>query len=387
MSMDELAHPSLHRTWVEIDLTAIADNVRAFSELVGPDCCVCPCVKANAFGHGAVPVAKAALAAGAERLAVATCLEGQTLREAGIGVPIQVLGALFPEEVETAVRYNLTFSLHDLYIARLAAIAAAKAGTIVPVHVKIDTGMGRLGILPENAVAAAREIFSYPGLRFEGVFMHFADASDEEYSLWQIERFRAACRNLEEAGVRGFLRHAASSSAIVMFPDAWFDMVRPGAGIYGYLAPARLRERISLRSAMSWYAAVIQVKDYPPGANLGYNRTFTTKKPTRVAVIPVGYADGYRRECSNRAEALVKGRRARVVGMVSMDYAMLDVTDFPEVEIGTVATLLGSDGSQTISAEDLAEWGGTIPYTVTANLGERVGRLYRGGEPAEDSHV
>lgn len=377
MPMKDLAHPSLHRTWVEIDPAAIRDNVRAFRRLVGPDRMIMPSVKANAYGHGAAAAARAALDGGADRLAVATCLEGQRLRESGIGVPIQVLGASFPEEVATCVRFNLTMSLHELYIARLASLAAVKAGTTIPVQFKIDTGMGRLGILPENAVQAATEVALLPGIRFEGVFMHFADASDVAYSRWQLERFRQASAYLEAAGIGGFMRHAAGSSAAVMFADSWFDMIRPGAAIYGYLSPAWLRDGFTLRQAMAWRSSVIQVKDYPPGSNLGYNRTFTTRRPSRVAVLPVGYADGYRREFSNRAWVLIRGRRAPVVGMVSMDYSMVDVTDLEGVDVGSIVTLLGQDGHDRITAEELAEWGATIPYCVTTGIGDRVGRLYK----------
>lgn len=376
MGMKELRHPSLHRTWVEIDLQAIRDNTAFFKKLIGSDRLLMPAVKADAYGHGAVEAARAALAGGADRLAVATCLEGQTLREAGIGVPIQVLGASFPEEVRTAVRYNLTMSIHDMYIAQLIALAAVEEDRQVPVQFKIDTGMGRLGILPENAVAAAREVANLPGLQFEGVFMHFADAGDTAYSRWQIEEFERACRELEDAGIVGFMRHAASSAAVLLYPEAHYDCIRPGCGIYGYHSPAWLAREYPLMPAMNWRSAVIQVKDYPPGRNLGYCRTFTTRRPTRVAVLPVGYADGYRREFSNKAQVLIRGRRAPVVGMISMDYSMIDITGMDDVDIGTVATLLGEDRGERITPEELAEWGGTIPYCLTTAIGQRVGRQY-----------
>lgn len=377
--MRELKHPSLHRSWIEIDLSAIADNVGFFRERMGPECLIMPAVKADAYGHGAVRTARAVLAGGAARLAVATCLEGQVLREAGIGVPIQILGASLPEEVGTAVKYNLTLSLHELEIARLVSIAAVKEERTVPVQFKIDTGMGRLGILPEKAVAAAREVFALPALRFEGVFMHFADAADEAYSHFQIGRFNQACAALERAGVAGFIRHAASSVAALLYPEARFDMIRPGAGIYGYHSPAWLKKDFPVKPAMAWRSAIIQIKDYPPGSNLGYNHTFTTRRPTRVAVLPVGYADGYRREFSNRAEVLIRGRRAPVVGIVSMDYAMADVTEIrEELAPGTVATLLGEDGDDCISPEEMAEWGMTIPYCLTSGISSRVGRIYTG---------
>lgn len=376
--MKNLPHPSLHRSWVEIDLPAIADNVRYYRSLVGPNRLVMPAIKANGYGHGAVMVARAALAGGADRLAVATCREGQELRDAGIGVPIQILGAMLPEEVRLAVRYNLTISLHEVEVARLVALEAVEADRIVPVHLKIDTGMGRLGVLPENAAAAATYLKNLPGLRLEGVFMHFADPADEPYSRFQLDRFIIACQSLEEAGIGDFIRHAASSDAAVLYPETYFDMIRPGAGIYGYLSPTWIGEGVPLRHVMSWKSAVIQLKDYPAGSNLGYNRSFTTRRPTRVAVLPLGYADGYRREFSNKAQVLIRGKRAPVVGIVSMDYTMVDVTDLEALEVGTIATLLGPDRDDIISTEEMADWGGTIPYCITTGVGGRVGRLYIG---------
>lgn len=376
--MKDLPHPSLHRSWVEIDVSAIADNVRHYRRLVGPDRLIMPAVKANGYGHGAVMAARAALAGGADRLAVATCREGQELRDAGIGVPIQILGAMLPEEVSPAVKYNLTISLHDIDIARLAALEAADGDAIAPVHLKIDTGMGRLGVAPEKAAAAAAYVARLPGLRLEGVFMHFADPADEQYSRFQLGRFAKARQAIRDAGVGGFLVHAASSDAAVLYPESYFDMIRPGAGIYGYLSPSWIREGVPLRHVMTWKSAVIQLKDYPAGSNLGYSRTFTTRRPTRVAVLPLGYADGYRREFSNKAQVLIRGRRAPVVGIVSMDYAMVDVTDLDDIEVGAVATLLGPDRDDVISTEEMAEWGGTIPYCITTGIGGRVGRLYVG---------
>ena len=373
--MRNLPHPTLHRSWVEIDLAAITDNVRAFLSLPGVKS-VMPAIKADAYGHGALETARAALAGGASRLAVATCLEGQRLREGGIGVPIQILGACLPEEVRVAVKYNLTVSLHETYIADLVSIEAAKARTTIPIQFKIDTGMGRLGILPEKVVETARHVHSLPGLSFEGVFMHFADAADIEYSRWQLSRFASACRMLDGAGVTGFTRHAANSSGAVLHPEARFDLIRPGAGIYGYLSPDVLESRLPLAQAMSWHSTVIQIKDYPPGANLGYNRSFTTRRPTRVAVLPTGYADGYRRENSNRAMVLIRGMRCPVVGIVSMDYMMADVTEIDDLEVGAKATLLGENRGERIGTSELAIWSGTIPYCITTGVGARPGRLY-----------
>jgi alanine racemase len=374
--MAEISDPSRRRTWLEVDLGAIAHNVRRFRELAGPRALIMPAVKADAYGHGAVPAARAALAGGAGRLAVATCREGLELRRAGIGVPVQILGAVLPEEVEPAARGGLILSLHEPGTAEAASRAAARAGRPVRVHLKVDSGMGRLGVLPEAAAETGARIAGLPGLALEGVFMHFAEADDRDYSLWQLERFREACAGLEAAGAGGFLRHAAGTTAALLHPEAVLDLIRPGAGIYGYASPDGLAKAAGLRPVLAWRALVVQVKDYPPGANLGYNRTFTTRRPTRVAVLPVGYADGYRREFSNRARVIVGGRRAPVVGMVSMDYTLVDVSDLPGTAAGDRATLLGGEGDEHIGAEELAAWGGTIPYCLTTGIGPRVERIH-----------
>ncbi len=376
MPITELSHPSHHRSWIEVDLDAIAENVRRFQTLVGDGGEVMPCVKADAYGHGAVAVARSAVAAGATRMVVATCLEGEELRAAGITVPVHILGASLPEEVAPALAADLCLSLHDMDLARLVGLEAVKKNKVAAVHLKIDTGMGRLGILPEAAASAARQIAELPGVELAGVFMHFADAGDEAYSRQQLVRFNDARRVLTEAGVKAPRAHAAGSAAAILYPAARFRMIRPGAGIYGYHAPAWLGERFPLRPALSWKCVVVQLKDYPQGSSLGYNRTFTTRRPTRVAVLPVGYGDGYLRGFSNKADVLIRGRRAPVVGMISMDYVLADVTDLPEVQVGSEVTLIGADGGDRVTVEELAAHAGTIPYCITTGLGRRPGRCY-----------
>lgn len=375
-SVSHLRHPSYHRSWVEVDLDAIRDNARAFRRLAGPTVGLMPEVKADAYGHGAIAVARVLLEEGCARLAVATVLEGEELRAAGIAAPVHILGASLPEEIAPALRNDLTLSLHDMGLAELISLEASRCEKVANVHLKVDTGMGRLGVLPENVVEAARTIISLPGLELEGVFMHFADAADAPYSLFQLDQFKKAIHALEEAGIHVPIRHAASSIASILYKDAHFDLIRPGAGIYGFHSPGWVGEQFAVTPAMSWRCVVIQVKDYPVGLSLGYNRTFTTRRPTRIAVLPVGYADGYMIGFSNHASVLIHGHRAPVVGMISMDYAMADVTGMSGVKVGTEVTLIGEDGNDRITVEELAAWGGTIPYTITTCLGRRPGRCY-----------
>ncbi len=376
MPITDLSHPSHHRSWIEVDLSAIEENVRRLRDLVGPDVQLMPSVKADAYGHGAIAVTHALLAAGAGRIGVATCEEGEELRAVGIRAPIQILGTSLPEEVSRAVAAGLTINVHEMELARLVSLEAAKQQRRAVVHLMIDTGMGRLGILPEDAARAAAALQSLPHVTLEGVCMHFAQPDDETYSGEQLSRFGRALEALEQSATRMPLRHAAASAASILYPQARFEMIRPGAAVYGFLNPGRLRDRFPLVPALSWRCAVVQLKEYPAGASLGYNRTFTTERPTRIAVLPLGYADGYLRAWSNRAQVLIRGKRAPVVGMVSMDYTMVDVTDLSEVEVGSEVTLIGEDHGDRIALEELAALGETIPYCITTRLGRRPGRCY-----------
>ncbi len=383
MNRDHLNHPSFKRSWVEVDLSAIKENISRFAKLVGGAKHIMPAVKADAYGHGAIAISRVALDAGCERLAVATVLEGEELRVAGINSYIHILGSSLPEEIPIALEDDMTLSIHEIDAARIINDEAGKLGKIAKVHLKVDTGMGRLGILPENILFAARSIDVLPNLELEGLFMHLADASDEPYSLRQLSRFKEAIDSLEDVGINVPIKHATSSTGAILFKETHYDMIRPGAGIYGFHSPTWIRDLFPLSPAMSWHCVVIQVKDYPPGLSLGYNRTFTTHRPMRIAVLPIGYADGYLREFSNHADVLINGRRAPVVGMISMDYTMADVTDIEGVKTGTEVTLIGRQGNEEITVEELADHAETIPYIITTCLGRRPGRCYTINEEEE----
>lgn len=374
--INELRHPSFHRSWLEVDLSAIRENIRRFADLCGDAARIMPVLKADAYGHGAIAVARTALQAGCQRLAIATVLEGEELRHAKITAPLQIIGASLPEEIPAAVASDLILSLHDVALAELVSIEALRQNKKIRVHIKIDSGMGRLGILPENILAAVAEISRLPNVILEGAFMHFADAADQAYSDHQLSRFKAALSALKNARVNIALTHAASSVGAVLYDHSHFDLIRPGAGIYGFHSPTWLHDIFPLAPVMEWKCSIIQVKDYPPGLSLGYNRTFTTHRPTRIAVLPLGYADGYERACSNHARVIINGHYAAVVGQISMDYTMVDVTDIENVAIGTTAILLGGDGDKRITIEELSEQANTIPYVITTGLGRRPGRIY-----------
>ena len=376
MNKDHLNHPSYQRSWVEVDLTAIKENLIHFGSLVGGTKNIMPAVKADAYGHGAIAISRVALDVGCKRLAVATVLEGEELRVAGINADIQILGSSLPDEIPLALQYDMIISIHEIGAIPVINNEASKLGIKARVHLKVDTGMGRLGILPENILFAARNIDAMPNLILEGLFMHFADSSDEPYSFSQLSRFNKAISILEDVGIDIPIKHAASSIGAILYKDAQFDLIRPGAGIYGFHSPTWMRDSFPLIPAMSWHSVVIQVKDYPPGLSLGYNRTFVTRRPSRIAVLPIGYADGYLRSFSNHADVLINGTRAPIVGMISMDYSMADITEIEAVNIGTDVTLIGKDGDEEITVEELADNANTIPYIITTCLGRRPGRCY-----------
>ncbi|HXF68748.1 MAG TPA: alanine racemase [Thermoflexus sp.] len=369
-------------TWVEVDLNAIADNTRAIKRWVGDHVEVIAVVKANAYGHGAVPVARAALAAGASRLAVHRLTEGVALREAGIEAPILVMAPLLPEEAAEMVRWRLTPTLSTVEAAQALDGAARGAGCVIPVHVEVDTGMGRAGVLPEEAVALAQALQGMDGLALEGLYTHFAtaDESDPSFAMRQLNRFEEVIAALESSGIRVPIRHAANSAAAMRFRAAHFEAVRPGLALYGMRPSLEWEPPFPLRPALSWKSRVIRVWSIAPGESVGYGRTFIADRERRMALVPVGYGDGYLRALSNRGKVLIRGRPAPVRGRVSMDQIVVEVTDIPDVKIGDEVVILGRQGENEIRAEDIATWAGTINYEITTMISPRVPRIYRSGE-------
>jgi alanine racemase len=370
----------MHRpTFVEIDLGAIAANVRAIRDAVGPRVKIMPAVKADGYGHGAIPVSRAALSAGADMPGVASVEEAVELRDAGIRAPILVLGCSAPDSAPEIVELAVAATVCDLRFARELAAEAARRNKIAQVHVKVDTGMGRLGVAPEDAVELVTSLSLLPSLKLEGVFTHFpsADESDRSFTEEQIRIFKGLLRELDDRGTRPTFAHAANSGAILDYPESYFDMVRPGIAIYGLYPSPDVTKSIPLRPALTLRTRIVFLKELPPGKTVSYGRTFTTRRRTKVATIPVGYADGYSRLFSNRGEVAVKGHRAPVIGRVCMDQTMIDVTDVPGVGVADEVVLLGG-GFEYLAVERAAETLGTIPHDVVCAIGKRVPRVYVG---------
>lgn len=364
--------------WVEIDLNAIAHNVRQFKTLLPADTKLCAVVKADGYGHGAVAVANAALQAGAEYLAVAVLSEGIELRTAGILAPILVLGYTSPQQAPLLVEHQLAQSIFSLNAARTLSAAAVAAGQVAAIHLKIDTGMHRIGVQLEGCGEFAAAVAKLPGLTIEGVFTHFADSdkADKTYALEQFSLFQEALRRIEAQGVPVPLRHAANSAAIADLPQTHLDMVRLGISLYGLWPSAQVDRKVSLLPAMQLKCRVSLLKEVPAGAFISYGCTYRTKRPSRIATLPIGYADGWGRGLSNKARVWIRDCYAPIVGRICMDQCMIDVTDIPEVRAGDEVLLFGS---QALPAEEVAGHLGTITNELVCMYSKkRLPRLYKG---------
>lgn len=366
--------------WVEVNLEAIEHNFNMVRKLIKPGTKVMAVIKANAYGHGAVEVARRLRRAGASYFGVATQQEALELREAGIEVPILILGFTPLEDAEATVAHGIAQTVFSLAQGEALSKAALKLGRRAVVHVKIDTGMGRLGLPPgEETGRVIEELVKLPGLVVEGIFSHLAraDEQDKSSALEQTRRFEEFIRALQSKGIIIPLKHLANSAAVMELPESHFNLVRPGIMLYGlYPSPEMPKERVPLRPALSWKTRIVQLKEVPPGTPISYGGTYVTGKTTRVATLPLGYADGLRRTLSNRGEVIVRGRRAPIIGRVCMDQTMVDVTGVPEVEVGDVVTIIGKDGAAEISADDMAGLLGTVCYEVVSGISPRVYRKY-----------
>lgn len=374
-------NPGRHRSWVEISLGRIAENFQAVRELVGPSVEVAPVVKADAYGHGAIEVSRLLQSAGARWLAVSSVEEGVALRRAGIATRILVMADFLESEREALFEFHLTPAIHSLEDLAVLDRMAADRGVPLPFHLKLDTGMGRLGTLagPEEVLAA---LCGVRAARFEGLMTHFASAAHyaSGQTERQIEAFNRMLARLEAAGLRPRYRHLGSTIPVAYARrEAWGNMVRPGQAIYGYISPVRGTTRkpvLGVQPAMQWRATFLEIKDVPEGMLIGYGGMFRAPKPMRIGILAVGYADGFPHRLSNRGRVIVKGRYAPVVGAVSMDLTTVDVTGIEAVRGGDHATLLGVEQEASIDAQEIARLAGTISYAVLCGISSRVKRIY-----------
>jgi len=370
-----------YRVWAEIDLDAVTHNLTVIRRRAGSGVRLVPVIKADAYGHGAVAIAHHAVRCGIAGLGVGTSAEALELREAGLRIPILVLGTIVDEEAAAALSHRIEIGIHSSDRIAMLESLAARMGTVARVHLNIDTGMGRLGVLPGSALRLLAEIDAAPHLELAGVMTHISATLGalDPRTAEQVAAFEGVLRDARERGLlRGWI-HLANSATLFTGLGARYDTVRPGISVYGIL-PDGLPGAEELRPVMSLRSQVVFLKDVPAGTSIGYGATWTTARRTRIATLPVGYNDGVSWRLGNRGEVLIRGRRAPIVGRVSMDYTTIDVGDVPGVAVGDTATFFGRAGEDSISVSEVAEVAGTIPYEITCSVGKRVTRVHVGGE-------
>jgi len=354
-------------TWVEINLDAIANNVKNIKKLIGEKKELMAVVKGNAYGHDILEIASVVLNNGATRLAVARLEEGVFLRKSGITVPILVLGLTLKQQAELLVSYNITPTVSEYEMIEKLSDSVFKEGKIVKVHLKVDTGMGRIGISPNHVLNFIKKVKVLKNVEIEGIFTHFsvADEKDKTYTEKQFKKFMEVLTILEKEEIRIPVKHVGNSATLLDLPHMWLDLVRPGISVYGLYPSREVQKTVKLIPAHSFKTRIVFLKELSTGESIGYGRTYATKKKrTVVASLPVGYADGYNRLLSNQGQALVRGKRVSVIGRVCMDQTMIDVTDLPQVEIGDEVVLWGRQGQEEISVEEIADKIKTINYEV-----------------------
>ena len=365
-------------TYATVNLAALAHNLSRIKRYLSPGCEIMAIVKANAYGHGAVEIAQSLARQGIGQFAVASLDEGIALRQSGLSASIVILGALFEEQVPDLIAHRLTPVVSDGRILPTLAKAVRSQQAPYSIHLKVETGMGRLGFSQEELLAVLDNPLLHSPLQVEGMMTHLADAdgADSAFTERQLAAFHALLEQIRLRGLTVPLVHAANSAAIVRFPAAHFSLVRPGIMLYGYhTLPATIPDP-DLRPVLSLHTTVAQLRTIPKGCSVSYNGTFVAKRQTRIAVLPIGYADGYSRQLSHRGSVLIQGRRVPIVGLVCMDMIMVDVTDIAPLEVGETVTLIGQQGKESIWADEVADWIGTIPYEVLCGIGSRVPRIY-----------
>ena len=366
-------------SWIEVDMAALTNNIKEIRRITNPHAQIMAVVKANAYGHGATRIAFTVLDHGADRLGVATLGEGVSLRCAGIMAPILVLGWVAPDQAEIAIRYHIAQTVFTYEAAAAISAKAMERNKKATIHIKVDSGFGRIGFLPnQQAIDDICRILALPGLYVEGLYTHFssADMPDLNHTREQLDVFCDFVDRLRRRGHNIPMLHAANSAGLVNLPESHFDMVRPGMIMYGHYPTEHVRQDLMhIVPALSLKARVSYVKKVPAGTGISYGHTFVTQRETLVASLPIGYGDGYSRRFSNIGTVLIRGQRVPIIGSICMDQLMLDVTDLGDVAIGEEVVVIGSQGEDRITLEEMAKLDGTINYEVICMLSERLPRL------------
>lgn len=364
--------------WLEINLKNYQHNFNSVRKLIGTNVKIMAVVKANAYGHGLVEIARQAQKSGAGYLGVVCLHEARLLRESGNRLPILIFNYIEPNSVEAAIKLDTSLTVMDEKVLKVIDKSARRQNKLVKIHIKIDTGMHRAGMLPGDALRLIPSVENYKNVYLEGVFTHLATSDEKslDFTKEQLTLFARCISKLKENGINPPLIHAANSGAVLRLPSAYYDMVRPGIIMYGLAPSADFRLPFHPKPVLSWKSIIAQIRNIGKGETVGYGRTFKAAKKTMVGLVPVGYADGLRRELSNKWHVLVKGRKAPIIGRISMDQMSVDLSQIPNVEIGGEIVIIGKQGKDSISAEDMAAQLRTINYEVISTIGERVSRVY-----------
>jgi alanine racemase len=375
----------IYRTWAEVSLDNIAHNIKKIRGLIKPQTKLMAVVKADAYGHGVYEVSKVLLQNGADAFAVAFMDEAIQLRKYGINVPVLILGYTPVELAVDIVDYDLIPSIYNFSMAKAVSNAAMKRNKISKIHVKIDTGMSRIGFVyqddekvKEQTIKSILDIATMPNIEIEGIFTHFscADGKDETLTFLQFERFMEIVKRLKEAGLNIPIKHVCNSAATMRYPHMHLDMVRVGIAAYGVYPSEEMEKSIKLLPAMQLKTTLINIKKVPANTPVGYGATYCTKEETIIGTIPIGYADGYSRLLSNKAEVIIRQKRVPIVGTICMDQCMINLSKVNNISVEDEVTVFGIDGAAQVSIEEVASWMGTINYELLCVIGKRVPRVY-----------
>ena len=369
-------------TWAEIDLDALVHNFKEIRKKVGPDVGVMAIVKAQGYGHGMVQVSRPLEKEGVNYFGVTSPSEAFSLRKEGIKSSILILGPTMLGEIGKIIKKDITQTICTKEMALVLQGECKKLKKRFKVHIEIDTGMGRTGVPHQRALKLIKEIIKIPELEVEGIFTHFSTADEENKSFTkeQIKRFKEVLEKLEGEGIDIPLRHAANSAGVLNFPESYFNMVRPGLALYGIYPSEYVSRSLDLHPVMSLKSKVTYLKRVKKGATISYGKTYVTDKDTTIAILPIGYEDGYNRLLSNKGEVIIKSKRVRIAGRVCMDQTILDVGEVPDVKVGDEVVLIGKQGKEKVSVEEIAKRVNTVPHEVVCRIAERVPRIYTRGK-------
>lgn len=381
--MDTSMSTPMSTSTLRIDLSAYRHNLQQIQQQIGDNCGIIPVIKSNAYGHGVIPIAHAALQEDVSMLAVGTIAEGLELREHFPKFPILILMQPSDDELPAAVQNNFRLTLSNLHTAEIIGELARKSNRIINVHCEIDTGMGRQGFQLDQNPNAIQDITRISHVDIEGLFTHFpnADSADPAFTLEQIRQFNQRLRALSDIGIPFEITHAANSAALIKYPESHYEAVRPGIITYGIQPNNNVPKDSPFRPIATWSTRIVLIRDLPENTPISYGSTYHTKAPSKIATLPIGYADGYPRALSNNADVLIRGTRCPVRGTVTMNETMVDITDLPHAAPGDPVILIGQDGDQTIHAEELAETCNTIGYEILTGIGPQVVREYHPTTP------